>query len=88
VEFAIRFLEYVAGFSARQPHWGPGRNDTFTNNKIFLYGEPVENGKGRSGRDRHRGLAVHLAPRTAQETLRRSAHAAPLGRQQRYGRRA
>jgi hypothetical protein len=40
VEFAIRFLEYVAGFSVRQPHWGPGRNDTFTNNKIFLYGEP------------------------------------------------
>jgi mono/diheme cytochrome c family protein len=40
VEFAIRFLEYVAGFSVRQPDWGPGRNDTFTNNKIFLYGEP------------------------------------------------
>ena len=40
MEFAIRFLEYVAGFSVRQPDWGPGRNDTFTNNKIFLYGEP------------------------------------------------
>ncbi len=40
VQFAIQFLEYVAGFSVRQPEWGPGRNDTFTNNKIFLYGEP------------------------------------------------
>ena len=40
VQFAMQFLEYVAGFSVRQPDWGPGRNDTFTNNKIFLYGEP------------------------------------------------
>ena len=34
------FLENVGGFSVRQPDWGPGRNDTFTNNKIFLFGEP------------------------------------------------
>lgn len=34
----MHFLNNVAGFSARQPHWGPGRNDTFTNNKVFLYG--------------------------------------------------
>lgn len=37
---AIQFLENQAGFSARQPDWGPGRNDTFTNNKAFLFGEP------------------------------------------------
>ena len=36
----VQFLENIAGFSARQPKWGPGRNDTFTNNKVFLYGEP------------------------------------------------
>lgn len=35
---AMHFLENVAGFSVRQPDWGPGRNDTFTNNKVFLYG--------------------------------------------------
>jgi hypothetical protein len=40
VRFAMEFLEYVAGFSVRQPEWGPGRNDTFTNNKTFLFGEP------------------------------------------------
>lgn len=34
----MRFLENVAGFSAYQPEWGPGRNDTFTNNKVFLHG--------------------------------------------------
>jgi len=34
----MQFLGNVAGFSVRQPHWGPGRNDTFTNNKVFLYG--------------------------------------------------
>ncbi len=39
VRDAISFLEVQAGFSVRQPDWGPGRNDTFTNNKIFLYGE-------------------------------------------------
>jgi len=38
IQDAMQFLENVAGFSVRQPHWGPGRNDTFTNNKIFLYG--------------------------------------------------
>lgn len=38
IQDAMHFLENVAGFSVRQPHWGPGRNDTFTNNKIFLYG--------------------------------------------------
>lgn len=38
IQDAMSFLENVAGFSVRQPHWGPGRNDTFTNNKIFLYG--------------------------------------------------
>ncbi len=37
---AINFLEDQAGFSVRQPEWGPGRNDTFTNNKVFLYGYP------------------------------------------------
>lgn len=37
---AIQFLENLAGFSVRQPDWGPGRNDTFTNNKIFLFGYP------------------------------------------------
>ncbi len=36
----VQFLETQAGFSVRQPDWGPGRNDTFTNNKIYLYGEP------------------------------------------------
>lgn len=36
----VHFLEYVGGFSVRQPDWGPGRNDTFTNNKTFLFGEP------------------------------------------------
>ena len=40
IQDAMRFLENVAGFSVRQPDWGPGRNDTFTNNKIFLFGEP------------------------------------------------
>ena len=40
VKDAIQFLETQAGFSVRQPDWGPGRNDTFTNNKIYLYGEP------------------------------------------------
>ncbi|BFM05206.1 hypothetical protein [Halioxenophilus aromaticivorans] len=34
----MHFLANVAGFSQLQPHWGPGRNDTFTNNKVFLYG--------------------------------------------------
>lgn len=34
----MHFLANVTGFSARQPHWGPGRNDTFTNNKVFLFG--------------------------------------------------
>ena len=38
IQDAMGFLKNVAGFSERQPHWGPGRNDTFTNNKIFLYG--------------------------------------------------
>lgn len=38
IQDAMFFLDNVAGFSVRQPHWGPGRNDTFTNNKIFLYG--------------------------------------------------
>ncbi len=38
IQDAMHFLDNVAGFSVRQPHWGPGRNDTFTNNKIFLYG--------------------------------------------------
>lgn len=38
IQDAMGFLKNVAGFSGRQPHWGPGRNDTFTNNKIFLYG--------------------------------------------------
>lgn len=37
---AMHFVENIAGFSIRQPHWGPGRNDTFTNNKVFLYGYP------------------------------------------------
>ncbi len=37
---AVMFIENVAGFSIRQPKWGPGRNDTFTNNKIFLYSYP------------------------------------------------
>jgi len=37
---AIQLLENQAGFSVRQPDWGPGRNDTFTNNKVFLFGEP------------------------------------------------
>ncbi|MGH8531344.1 MAG: di-heme-cytochrome C peroxidase [Gammaproteobacteria bacterium] len=36
---AIQFLEGITGFSALQPKWGPGRNDTFTNNKNFLYGD-------------------------------------------------
>lgn len=34
----VQYLENVGGFSARQPNWGPGRNDTFTNNKVFAYG--------------------------------------------------
>lgn len=34
----VQFLENVGGFSERQPNWGPGRNDTFTNNKVFAYG--------------------------------------------------
>ena len=38
IEDTIHFLDNVAGFSVRQPDWGPGRNDTFTNNKVFLYG--------------------------------------------------
>ncbi|MEE9354582.1 MAG: di-heme-cytochrome C peroxidase [Methylococcaceae bacterium] len=36
----MHFLQNVAGFSTRQPDWGPGRNDTFTNNKVFLFGYP------------------------------------------------
>ena len=40
VQDAVHFLDNVAGFSVRQPDWGPGRNDTFTNNKIYLYGYP------------------------------------------------
>lgn len=36
----MMFIENIAGFSIRQPEWGPGRNDTFTNNKIYLYGYP------------------------------------------------
>ena len=36
---AIQFLESITGFSVLQPKWGPGRNDTFTNNKNLLYGE-------------------------------------------------
>ena len=40
VRDALAFLENAAGFSVRQPEWGPGRNDTFTNNKIYLYGYP------------------------------------------------
>lgn len=39
VRDVMGFMENVAGFSVRQPDWGPGRNDTFTNNKIFLFGE-------------------------------------------------
>jgi len=34
----VQVLENVGGFSTRQPNWGPGRNDTFTNNKIFSFG--------------------------------------------------
>ncbi|MDH3694543.1 MAG: di-heme-cytochrome C peroxidase [Gammaproteobacteria bacterium] len=34
----VQVLENVGGFSARQPNWGPGRNDTFTNNKVFSFG--------------------------------------------------
>ena len=37
---AMMYIENIAGFSIRQPEWGPGRNDTFTNNKIYLYGYP------------------------------------------------
>jgi hypothetical protein len=40
VRDAFQILENQAGFSVRQPEWGPGRNDTFTNNKVFLFGEP------------------------------------------------
>jgi cytochrome c553 len=38
IEDTLHFLQNVAGFAVRQPDWGPGRNDTFTNNKVFLYG--------------------------------------------------
>ena len=39
VRDVMGFMDNLAGFSVRQPDWGPGRNDTFTNNKIYLMGE-------------------------------------------------